>query len=409
MLEDTDHVVRKKFESLKSVLDERSRRLWAATEANALGRGGLSCVSRATSISRATIRQGIRELAASKSGKEDKELMKRIRSPGGGRKRITEDDSTLLADLKQLVDPVTRGDPESPLRWTCKSVRQLASALRNQGHVIGRQKVADLLGVLGYNLQANQKKREGSRHPDRNAQFEHINKQVMDFQKRNQPIISVDTKKKELVGDFKNGGREWNPKGQPEPVRVHDFVDKELGKVNPYGVYDQTANVGWISVGTDHDTAEFAVESIRRWWRKMGKRMYSSAIEVLITADCGGSNGYRIRLWKVALQRLANETGLRLHVCHFPPGTSKWNKIEHRMFCHITMNWRGKPLTSHEVIVNLLGNTTTKGGLTIKAEMDTDIYPKRIKISDEEMAAINLTKAAFHGEWNYSIARNCSS
>ncbi|MBF0368540.1 MAG: ISAzo13 family transposase [Magnetococcales bacterium] len=409
MTGDTDHVIREKYESLKTVLDERTRRLWAAAEANALGRGGISCISRATGVSRTTVHQGIRELAAAKSGKGAKALSKRVRSPGGGRKRVTENDPTLLADLERLVDPMSRGDPESPLRWTCKSVRQLTSALGNQGHVIGRQKVADLLEVLGYSLQANQKKREGSRHPDRDAQFEHINNQVMDFQRRRQPVISIDTKKKELVGDFKNGGREWNPKGKPEPVRVHDFADKELGKVNPYGVYDQTANVGWVSVGTDHDTAEFAVESIRRWWYKMGAKMYPTATEMLITADCGGSNGYRVRLWKVALQNLANETGLRIHVCHFPPGTSKWNKIEHRMFCHITMNWRGKPLTSHEVIVNLLGNTTTKGELTIKAELDTDSYPKGVKVSDEEMKAVNLTKDAFHGEWNYFIDINYSS
>lgn len=406
---DTDYVIREKFESLKFVLDERTRRLWTASEANALGRGGISCVSRVTGVSRTTVYQGIRELAATKSGKGDKTKSRRVRSAGGGRRRITEDNPRLLADLERLVEPMTRGDPQSPLRWTCKSVRQLASALGEQGHVIGRQKVADLLGVLGYSLQANQKRREGTRHPDRDAQFNHINQQVMDFQERNQPVISVDTKKKELVGDFRNGGREWSPKGQPESVRVHDFADKQLGKVNPYGVYDQTANVGWVSVGTDHDTAEFAVESIRRWWYKMGSEMYPAATEVLITADCGGSNGYRVRLWKVALQNLANETGLRIHVCHFPPGTSKWNKIEHRMFCHITMNWRGKPLTSHEVIVNLLGNTTTKGGLTIKAELDTDSYPKGVKISDKEMEALNLSKADFHGEWNYSIAKNCSS
>ena len=373
MTRNTDFVIREKFKSLEPVLDERTRRYWAAAEAIALGRGGVTCISRITGFSRTTVHQGIRELAEAKSGKSVTTQSKRVRSPGGGRKRITENDPTLLADLERLVDPVTRGDPESPLRWTCKSVRQLASTLKEHGHTIGRQKVADLLEILGYSLQANQKKREGSRHPDRDAQFGYINQQVIDFQERNQPVISVDTKKKELVGDFKNGGQEWNPKGQPEPVRVHDFPDKKLGKVNPYGVYDQTANVGWVSVGTDHDTAEFAVESIRRWWYKMGSNMYPAASEVLITADCGGSNGYRVRLWKVALQNLANETGLRIHVCHFPPGTSKWNKIEHRMFCHITMNWRGKPLTSHEVIVNLLGNTTTKGGLTIKAELDTDI------------------------------------
>ena len=440
---ETDHAIREKFQSLKSVLDERTRRIWAAVEANSLGWGGISCLSRATGLSRTTIHEGIRELAA--SGKDSGETPKRIRSPGGGRKRIAVNNPKVLADLERLVDPATRGDPESALRWTCKSVRQLASALQRRGHAIGRQKVAHLLEDLGYSLQANRKKREGSRHPDRDAQFEHINRQVMAFQERNQPVVSVDTKKKELVGDFKNGGREWSPGGcggaprisntgtprgpggrggapcisntgtpcgpggQPEPIRVDDFADKGLGKVNPYDVYDQTANVGWVSVGTDHDTAEFAVESIRRWWRKMGSETYPDATELLITADCGGSNGYRVRLWKVALQALANETGLLISVCHFPPGTSKWNKIEHRMFCHISMNWRGKPLASHEVIVNLIGNTTTETGLAITAELDTGIYPKGVKVSDEEMESINLTKAAFHGEWNYSIAHNCSS
>lgn len=406
MLCETDQTIRKKFESLNAFLDERTRRLWAAVEAIALGRGGISCVSRATGLSRTTVYEGIRELAASVN--DSGELPKRIRLRGGGRKRITENYPTAMSDLERLVDPVTRGDPESPLRWTCKSVRQLASALQDQGHTIGRQKVADLLENLGYSLQANQKKREGSSHSDRDAQFERINKQVTDFQQRNLPVISVDTKKKELVSDFKNGGQEWNPMGRPEPVRVHDFADKELGKVNPYGVYDQTANVGWVSVGTDHDTAEFAIESIRRWWQKMGSKMYTDATELLITANCGGSNGYRIRLWKFALQALANETGLRISVCHFPPVTSKWNKIEHRMFSHISMNWRGKPLRSHEVVVNLIGNTTTKTGLTITAELDTDVYLKGVKVSEEEMKLINLTETNFHGEWNYSIARNCS-
>jgi len=391
--------IRKKFDALKSFLDEQTRRIWAATEAIAIGRGGVSIVSKGAKLSRTTIYQGLKDL-------ENGTLSRKpngIRASGGGRKPITETDPTILAALEALVEPVSRGDPESPLRWTCKSTRQLAAALCAQGHQVGRQKVADLLAELGYSLQANQKTREGSHHPDRDAQFNHINDEVAVFQQRGQPVISVDTKKKELVGDFKNGGREWRPKGDPEPVRVHDFADKELGKVNPYGVYDQTANVGWVSVGTDHDTAEFAVESIRRWWNNMGRERYGNASDLLITADCGGSNGHRVRLWKIALQNLANEAGLRISVCHFPPGTSKWNKIEHRMFSHISMNWRGKPLISHEVIVNLIGNTTTRTGLTIKAELDTSAYEKGKKVTEAELAQVNLERADFHGEWNYSI------
>jgi hypothetical protein len=406
MQAEVERVMREKFESLKNVLDEQSRRLWAAAEARALGRGGVSSVSKATGLSRTTIHEGIRELVGGRhitaQGK------RQIRSSGGGRKTLVERDPAVLKELERLVDPLTRGDPESPLRWTCKSVRQLSDALRDKGHVIGRQKVADLLADMGYSLQANQKKREGSQHPDRDAQFHYINEKVAAFQKRGQPVVSVDTKKKELVGDFKNNGREWQPKGQPETVQDHDFPDKQLGNVRPYGVYDQSANTGWVNVGTDNDTAEFAVESIRKWWLKMGAVRYPDAVELLITADCGGSNGYRVRLWKVALQAFVNETGLCISVCHFPPGTSKWNKIEHRMFSHISMNWRGKPLTSHEVIVNLIGNTTTRTGLTITAELDTKVYPKGIKITDEELAKVNLTRAAFHGEWNYKVSANCS-
>lgn len=399
--------VKKRYQLLSPVLDERTRRLWAAAEAKALGRGGISAVSRATGLSRTTIHSGLAELdAATPNAPLDRE---RTRAPGGGRKSILETDPAVLADLERLVEPLTRGDPESPLRWTCKSVRRLAAALSEQGHRIGRQKVAELLrDPLGYSLQANRKVREGSQHPDRDAQFNFINSKVKDFQGRGQPVISVDTKKKELVGDFKNGGREYQPKGAPEPVRVHDFIDKELGKVNPYGVYDPTANVGWVSVGTDHDTAEFAVETIRRWYGNMGQSRYPDAAELLITADGGGSNGYRTRLWKVALQDFANETGLSIHVCHFPPGTSKWNKIEHRMFSHISMNWRGKPLISHEVIINLIANTTTEAGLRISAELDEAAYPKGIKVSDEKLERVNLVKADFHGEWNYKIAANCS-
>jgi len=404
----TETSVREKLDLLAPLFDEQTRRLWAAAEAQVLGRSGISLVARATGLSRTTIHQGIKDLVELRETKV-LEKKKRIRAVGGGRKPIDEYDPTLRRDLERLVDPVTRGDPESPLRWTCKSTRQLAAALVEQGHVVGRQKVADLLAELGYSLQANQKTKEGSaNHPDRDQQFNYINEQATAFQHRNEPVISVDTKKKELVGEFKNGGQEWQPKGEPEQVQGHDFPDPKLGKANPYGVYDHHANVGWVSVGTDHDTSEFAVESIRRWWNKMGRLRYPDATELLITADGGGSNGYRVRLWKVALQKFANETGLRISVCHFPPGTSKWNKIEHRMFSHISMNWRGRPLISHEVIVNLIGSTTTQGGLTINAELDTNLYPKGIRVSDEELEMVNLTKASFHGEWNYAIDKNCS-
>ena len=399
-------IVRHKFDSLRTVLDERTRRLWAGAEARALGYGGVSLVTRATGLSRTTIHQGIKDLL--KGSVKAEGVQKQIRSPGGGRKSILHYDSTVRRDLEQLVDPVTRGDPESPLRWTCKSVRQLSVVLQNQGHVIGRQKVADLLTEMGYSLQANQKTREGSGHPDRDKQFAYINDRVIDFQARGMPVISVDTKKKELIGDFKNPGREWQPKGRPEQVQVYDFATESAGKVNPYGVYDQTNNEGWVSVGTDNDTAEFAAETIRRWWYKMGKDRYPNVTELLVTADCGGSNGYRVRLWKVALQSLANDTGLCISVCHFPPGTSKWNKIEHRMFCHISLNWRGKPLISHEVAVNLIASTTTVTGLAVAAELDRNVYPKGLKITDEELAKVNLKKASFHGEWNYMIAPNCS-
>jgi len=404
----TELAIRRKYEALTSIFDERSRRIWAATEADQLGRGGVSTVSRATGLSRTTIYQGMKELGSCQAeGKRPQEH--RVRSPGGGRKPLAVKDSVIVEQLEALVEPVTRGDPESPLRWTCKSTRQLAKALSAQGHPIGRQKVSELLADLGYSLQSNRKVREGSCHEDRDAQFSYINNQVKDFQSRGLPVISVDTKKKELVGDFKNSGREWHPKGKPEEVRTYDFVDRKLGKVNPYGVYDQTANVGWVSVGTDHDTAEFAAESIRRWWFKMGMARYKDARELLVTADGGGSNGYRVRLWKVALQNLADDTGLAIHICHFPPGTSKWNKIEHRMFSYISLNWRGKPLINHEVIVNLIGATTTDNGLKICAELDTDLYPIGIKVTDEELQKVNLIRAPFHGEWNYIIKPKCSS
>lgn len=393
--------LREKFTVLDAVLDERGRRLWAVTEAKALGHGGQTLVAKATGLSRRTIYQGLREITHLSGGHQT--ATQRVRSTGGGRKALTDHDPTLLADLEALVEPTSRGDPESPWRWTCKSVRQLAAELQRQGPKVGRQKVAALLAALAYSLQGNRKTKEGTAHPDRNAQFEHINAQGAAFHKRGQPVGSVDTKKQELVGDCKNGGREWRPQGDPEWVRPYDFVDKTLGKVNPYGVYDHTANGGWVSVGVDHDTAEFAVESLQRWWTKMGACRYQDATALLITADGGGSNGRRSRLWKVALQRLADATGLRIAVCHFPPGTSKWNKIEHRMFSHSSMNWRGQPLTSHEVIVNLIANTTTEKGLKIQAELDTGCYPTGIKVTDQELQDVALEPAAFHGEWNYTI------
>lgn len=394
--------IRWKFDGLSPVLDERSRRQWAATEAVELGWGGISAVASATGLARDTIRVGIGELLRRKI--RPKELPdSRIRQEGGGRKRLTDIDPDLLTALDALVEPSTRGDPESPLRWTCKSTRRLAEELTRQNHPVSPRTVAYLLRATGYSLQANCKTREGTSHPDRNAQFEFINAQVQNFQKRSQPVISVDTKKKELVGDFKNGGREWQPQGQPEEVRMHDFPDKTLGKAIPYGVYDVTNNQGWVSVGIDHDTARFAATSIFRWWRKMGTSRFPSASQLMITADGGGSNSCRSRLWKVALQELADNTGLKLTVCHFPPGTSKWNKIEHRLFCHITRNWRGKPLVSHQAIVSLIAATTTKTGLTVKAALDTNTYDTGIKVSDEELAKVKLTPLEFHGDWNYTI------
>jgi transposase len=391
--------IKQRFASLEPFLDERMRRLYAAAEAKALGYGGVSAVARATGVSRRAIGDGLKELAAptASGGKQ-------IRKPGGGRKRTVAKDATLVHDLEQLIEPVSRGDPESPLRWVCKSVRQLAAELNRQGHQVSHRLVAELLQELGYSLQANRKTSEGASHPDRNAQFEHINAQVQVYQAAGQPVISVDTKKKELVGDFKNGGRELRPKGDPEPVRVHDFVLPELGKANPYGVYDVTHNLGWVNVGIDHDTATFAVESIRRWWRLMGQPLYPAARQLLITADGGGSNGARLRLWKVELQKLADEIGLQIAVCHLPPGTSKWNKIEHRLFSYITQNWRGKPLISHEVIVNLIAATTTTAGLKVRCQVDKQFYPTGTVVSDAELAQVNLHPNDFHGEWNYVIA-----
>jgi hypothetical protein len=392
-----------KYRSLVPLMDERMRRQWAASEATAYGWGGLHAVAQATGLSPTTIRKGQAELT-DRAARPHLAVAACLRRPGAGRKCTFEADPALLPALEQLVDPVTRGDPESPLRWTCKSTRTLARELTVQGHPVSESTVRRLLHAADYSLQGNRKTREGVAHPDRNAQFEHINACVRAFQERGQPVISVDTKKKELVGDFKNGGREWRPTGQPEQVRVHDFMDKELGKAIPYGVYDITGNQGWVSVGIDHDTARFAAEAIRRWWRKMGRPRYRAAWELLLTADGGGSNGSRCRLWKVALQDLATSVGIPIQVCHFPPGTSKWNKIEHRMFSHITQNWRGRPLVSHEVIVNLIANTATQKGLIIQAELDTGTYPTGIKVSDEELARVNLIPDGFHGDWNYTIA-----
>jgi hypothetical protein len=394
--------IESKYRSLAAVLDERARRHWAATEARAYGWGGVSAVSDATGMSPNTIRKGLAELAA-REGDADSEVSSRLRRPGGGRKRLTETDPQLSVELDLLVDPLTRGDPESPLRWTCKSTSHLAQELSLHGHPISARAVAQLLNEAGYSLQGNRKTLEGTAHPDRNAQFEHINVKVKRFQQRGQPVISVDTKKKELVGPYKNNGREWQRKGEPERVDVHDFPDPELGKVIPYGVFDMSRNEGWVSVGIDHDTAQFAVQAIGRWWHKMGGKRYPHASALLITADGGGSNGSRCRLWKVALQTLAARLGLPIHVCHFPPGTSKWNKIEHRMFSHITQNWRGRPLVSHEVIVNLIANTTTREGLTIRAELDRGKYPTGIKITDAELAQLNLKLDNFHGDWNYTV------
>ncbi|MCG3191599.1 MAG: ISAzo13 family transposase ISSiac3 [Thermoanaerobaculia bacterium] len=395
--------IAQKYGALASLMDERMRRQWAASEAQAYGWGGVNAVSAAIGMSPNTIRKGLAELLERRAHPEAP-IGTRLRRPGGGRKRLSVLDQGLLESLERLVEPTTRGDPESPLRWTCKSTTQLAGALTRQGHALSPRTVGRLLNEAGYSLQSNRKTKEGSAHPDRDAQFLHISRTVMAFQQSGQPVISVDTKKKELVGTFKNGGREWRPKGEPEEVKVHDFLDPELGKAIPYGVYDVTTNQGWVSVGIDHDTARFAVEAIRRWWHKMGVERYRNARKLLITADGGGSNGSRCRLWKVALQELAAQLGMAIHVCHFPPGTSKWNKIEHRMFCHITQNWRGRPLINHEVIIKLIANTTTTTGLKICAAIDRGSYPTGIAIPDDEFAAVNLKPSGFHGDWNYTIS-----
>jgi transposase len=390
--------IKRRFELVSGELNERTRRLLAASEALAIGWGGISIVSRATGLSRKAISQGIKELQGEERANEG-----RIRRKGGGRKTTVSKDPSLKEELDLLVEPVTRGDPESPLRWTSKSVRKLAKELTQQGHQVSHQLVSELLHALGYSLQANRKTHEGGGHQDRDAQFEHINAQAKAFLAAEEPVISVDAKKKELVGDFKNPGREWHQQGKPEQVRVYDFPIKGVGRVTPYGVYDQGRNTGWVNVGIDHDTAEFAVESIRRWWNEVGHLQYPKAKRVLITADGGGSNGSRVRLWKWELQRLADETGLQFTVCHFPPGTSKWNKIEHRLFAWISQNWRGKPLVNYAVILKLIAATTTEAGLTVQCQLDTKRYPTGRKVSDKEMATISIQPDPFHGEWNYTI------
>jgi Rhodopirellula transposase DDE domain len=396
--------IRRRFEALAPVLDERGRRRLAAAEAATAGHGGVSAVMRATGIARSTIGRGLGELRGSEPPDAE-----RVRRPGGGRKRLSETDASLVEDLRSLVEPEARGDPQSPLLWTCKSLSKLTHSLRAMGHTIGRTLVGELLHKLDYSLQANRKTREGSHNPDRDEQFHYINDRVKRALAAGQPAISVDTKKKELVGDFRNAGREWRPKGAPEDVRVHDFVIPELGRAVPYGVYDIAGNAGWVSVGIDHDTAAFAVNAIRSWWKLMGRTRYPQATSLLITADGGGSNGSRVRLWKLELQKLADELGVPITVCHLPPGTSKWNKIEHRLFSFITGNWRGKPLVSHKVIVQLIAATTTKTGLEVRCQLDQNTYPAGIKVSDFDIKAVNLTRHDFHGEWNYTVSPTTSA
>jgi hypothetical protein len=396
-----ESAIRLRFEALGPVLDERGRRRFAAAEAMAAGRGGIAAVWRATGMARSTIGRALGELRVG----EDIDAG-RVRRAGGGRKPMRETDPSLMEDLRSLVEPEARGDPQSPLQWTAKSLRKLSQGLGDLGHTIGRTLVGELLHELGYRLQSNRKTREGSSHPDRDAQFCYINDRVKAALAAGDPAISVDTKKKELVGDFKNAGREWRPSGSPEEVRVHDFVIPELGRAVPYGVYDIAGNAGWVSVGIDHDTAAFAANAIRSWWTLMGRERYPHPRGLLITADGGGSNGSRVRLWKRELQTLADEIGIPITVCHLPPGTSKWNKIEHRLFSFITGNWRGKPLVSHQVIVQLIAATTTKAGLKVRCELDPNSYPAGIKVSDAELQAVNLRRHDFHGEWNYTLSPN---
>lgn len=400
--------IQDKYEGLSLYLNEKTRRIWAAIEAKSLGWGGISQVSIATGLSRTTIHAGIGLLSESDSSKTTDDSL-RIREVGGGRKLLEEKDPMLLTDLESLIEPMTLGDPESPLKWTSKSVVKLAGALNRGGHRISSKSVYNLLESLGYSLQSNRKTRDGSSCTDRDDQFLHISHQVKYFQSKNEPVISVDTKKKELIGDFKNPGTEWCEKEQPIEVKMHDFVDPKLGKAIPYGIYDLTSNQGWVNVGIDHDTAEFAVESIRHWWYSMGEQFYPDSQHIMITADCGGSNSYRSRLWKLKLQEFADEINKTIHVCHFPPGTSKWNKIEHRLFCHITQNWRGRPLTSLQVVINLIRNTTTKLGLEVDARLDENRYKTGIKVTDQEFNAIAIERNSFRGEWNYVIKPRISA
>lgn len=396
---DLIHQIRKKYQALLPYLNEKTRRIWAAAESLSLqGQGGISIVSEATGISRSTISAGVKEIQNPLSAERS-----RLRRMGGGRKSLVSQDIELMTDLESLLEPATRGDPMSPLRWTNKSTTKLAEALQQKGHKISARSVASLLHQMGYSLQSNLKSKEGKQHPDRDRQFRYISRLVKAFNKDGQPVISVDSKKKELVGEFKNQGQEWEPTGEPKSVNAHDFPDKALGKAIPYGVYDLFENQGWVSVGINHDTAELAVETIRRWWYEMGKNVYLEAKKLMLTADCGGSNGYRNRLWKLRLQELADELGMTIQVAHFPPGTSKWNKIEHQLFCHITRNWRGRPLVSTAVIVKLISNTTTKKGLKVKAKLDKHLYKTKIKVSDEDFQKINIEEMRFHGDWNYQI------
>jgi hypothetical protein len=401
----SEKIIKTKFKEISFCLNERSRRIWAAAEAKNYGWGGISIVSRAIKIDQKTIKSGIFEIE-----NDDKLKGDCIRKPGGGRKKITVDNPDIIKKLEVLIEPATRGDPESPLRWTSKSTYKLAEELTEKESKVSQRTVCSLLkNELGYSLQANRKTNEGGNHPDRDSQFNFINKKTKRFQKNKCPVISVDTKKKENIGNFKNNGKEYHKKGEPAKVNIYDFIDQEKGKVSPYGIYDFDKNKGWVNVGISSDTAEFAVESIRTWWCEMGKQIYQKAEEILITADCGGSNGYRVRLWKVELQKLATEINKTISVSHFPPGTSKWNKIEHKLFCFISKNWRGKPLVDRATVVNLIGSVKTKTGLIVKARLDENHYEKGIKVTDEELAAVNLKRDKFHGEWNYKISPNKSS
>ena len=398
-MKSTEEAIRKRYKALSPVLDEQGRRRFAAAEADGFGRGGVTLLARITGLARRTIYRGASDITHNYSAGTG-----RVRKAGGGRKKTTDKDTTLLKDLQALVEPDTRGDPMKPLLWTTKSLNRLVAALKEHGHTVSANSVRTLLRGLGYSLQSNRKTREGGHHDDRDAQFQYINAQTKDYLAAGEPVLSVDTKKKELVGDYKNNGHEWRPKDAPEHVKVHDFIDPALGRAIPYGVYDVANNAGWVSVGNDHDTSAFAVHAIRRWHETLGKKSFPKATRLMVTADGGGSNGHRVRLWKVELQKLANELALPITVCHLPPGTSKWNKIEHKLFSFITINWRGKPLRCYQTIIQLIRNTSTKTGLTVHAERDTNLYPKGIAVSDEQLAVLNLSRHDFHGDWNYTLS-----